>query len=474
MARLLAVSARSGREPPPSPLPDVRARSRSSWTETAAGRARRGLPIAAGHRAGTKALRRTVEAAIDLGVESLAVFAFSTENWSRTPDEVDTLMEIFGETIERELPGPRHARASARASSAAATALPTSCGGRWPVSSTRPPRTRASSSGSPSTTAAALRSSRPRGSLSSRASTPTRSTRTSARANLYAPEMPDPDLVIRTSGELRVSNFLLWQLAYAELVFVDRSGPTSASGTSRRRSRRTRAAAAASAGDERASRPGSLVAAVGLPLVLGVVWLGRLVAFRPPDAGGRGRAARVLRADAAAPARDRSAGYAGPRRVALVGASSAARRGRLAASSPRSARVRAQGSRRTRRPSTTVAIGTTVLGAAWIGFGLGCACCSCRHPGARRLAASPSCSRSGRRHRRVLLRAPARAAQAGAGDLARARRGRAFSPATAATIFVSFIVLYQDRDDFLTIGESLLLGLAVAAAARSATSSSRC
>src|SRR5437773_709227 len=65
---------------------------------------RRGLPIAAGHRTGTKALRRTVEAAIDLGVESLAVYAFSTENWNRPPDEVELLMEIFTETIERELP----------------------------------------------------------------------------------------------------------------------------------------------------------------------------------------------------------------------------------------------------------------------------------------------------------------------------------------------------------------------------------
>src|SRR6187399_2909964 len=65
---------------------------------------RRGLPVAAGHRAGTKALRRTVEAAIDLGVESVCVFAFSTENWSRPPEEVDALMEIFVETIERELP----------------------------------------------------------------------------------------------------------------------------------------------------------------------------------------------------------------------------------------------------------------------------------------------------------------------------------------------------------------------------------
>src|ERR1043165_4189063 len=65
---------------------------------------RRGLPVAEGHRAGTKALRRTVEAATDPGVETLIVYAFSTENWSRPDDEVESLMEIFGETIERELP----------------------------------------------------------------------------------------------------------------------------------------------------------------------------------------------------------------------------------------------------------------------------------------------------------------------------------------------------------------------------------
>src|SRR4051794_34488341 len=65
---------------------------------------RRGLPVAEGHREGTKALRRTVEAAIDLAVETLVVYAFSTENWARPAGEVDSLMDIFGETIERELP----------------------------------------------------------------------------------------------------------------------------------------------------------------------------------------------------------------------------------------------------------------------------------------------------------------------------------------------------------------------------------
>ena len=64
----------------------------------------RGLPVEAGHREGTRALRRTVEAALELGIESLTVYAFSTENWLRPPAEVDSLMEIFSETIDRELP----------------------------------------------------------------------------------------------------------------------------------------------------------------------------------------------------------------------------------------------------------------------------------------------------------------------------------------------------------------------------------
>ena len=66
--------------------------------------AKRGLPVAEGHRAGSRALRPVVETAIDLGLESLAVYAFSTENWTRSEEEIRALMDIFAETIERELP----------------------------------------------------------------------------------------------------------------------------------------------------------------------------------------------------------------------------------------------------------------------------------------------------------------------------------------------------------------------------------
>jgi undecaprenyl diphosphate synthase len=178
---------------------------------------RRGLPVAEGHRAGTKALRRTVEAAIDLGVETLIVYAFSTENWSRPEAEVEDLMEIFGETIERELPDL--ARQGVRA--------------RFLGRRDRAPdELRAQMEGLEEETAHNERLNLwiafdygGRAELVEAARRLVESgvepDEESLRANLYAPELPDPDLLIRTSGELRISNFLLWQLAYSELVFLD-------------------------------------------------------------------------------------------------------------------------------------------------------------------------------------------------------------------------------------------------------------
>jgi undecaprenyl diphosphate synthase len=182
---------------------------------------RQGLPVAEGHRAGTRALRRTVEAAIDLGVETLVVYAFSTENWSRPEDEVEDLMEIFGETIERELPDL--ARQGVRA--------------RFLGRRDRAPdELRAQMENLEEETAhndrlnlwiafdyggrAELVEAARR--LADSGVEPTEE---SLRAQFYAPELPDPDLLIRTSGELRISNFLLWQLAYSELVFVETLWP---------------------------------------------------------------------------------------------------------------------------------------------------------------------------------------------------------------------------------------------------------
>jgi undecaprenyl diphosphate synthase len=185
---------------------------------------RRRLPTAAGHRAGTRALRRTVEAAIDLGVETLSVFAFSTENWSRPREEVELLMEIFGETIERELPdllsqgvrvrfiGRRDRAPEELRERMAALEEETRHNERLNLWI-------AFDYGGRDELVQATRR------LVESGIDPREVDENALAAQLYAPDLPDPDLLIRTSGELRVSNFLLWQIAYSELVFVDTLWP---------------------------------------------------------------------------------------------------------------------------------------------------------------------------------------------------------------------------------------------------------
>jgi undecaprenyl diphosphate synthase len=184
------------------------------WAET------RGLPVAEGHRAGTRALRRTVEASIDLGVESLTVYAFSTENWTRPTDEVDALMGIFEETIERELPdlaaqgvkvrfiGRRDRAPDALQQRMLAMEAETVMNDRidlWVAFDY---------GGRAELVDAARR-------LIEAGTRPEDVDEESFAAALADPELLEPDLLIRTSGEQRISNFLLWQLAYSELVFVD-------------------------------------------------------------------------------------------------------------------------------------------------------------------------------------------------------------------------------------------------------------
>jgi undecaprenyl diphosphate synthase len=184
------------------------------WAET------RGLPVAEGHRAGTRALRRTVEASIDLGVESLTVYAFSTENWTRPTDEVDALMGIFEETIERELPdlaaqgvkvrfiGRRDRAPDALQQRMLAMEAETAMNDRidlWVAFDY---------GGRAELVDAARR-------LIEAGTRPEDVDEESFAAALADPELLEPDLLIRTSGEQRISNFLLWQLAYSELVFVD-------------------------------------------------------------------------------------------------------------------------------------------------------------------------------------------------------------------------------------------------------------
>lgn len=185
---------------------------------------RRGLPVAAGHRQGTRALRRTVEAAIDLGIESLAVYAFSTENWSRPRDEIDALMEIFAETIDRELPDLSKQGVRTRFIGRRDRAPEVLQAKMAALESETRHNTRlnlwvAFDYGGRAEIVEATRR------LVESGIDPAEIDENVLAAHLYAPEMPDPDLLIRTSGELRVSNFLLWQLAYAELVFVDKLWP---------------------------------------------------------------------------------------------------------------------------------------------------------------------------------------------------------------------------------------------------------
>jgi len=184
---------------------------------------RRGLPTAAGHRAGARTVRRIVEAAIDIGIHDLSVFAFSTENWSRPQDEVDALMEIFAETIERELPDLAEQGVRVRFIGRRDRA-PETLRQRMAAMEDRTENTRINLwvafdyGGRAELVEAARR-------IVESGVDADEIDENVFAANLYAPELPDPDLLIRTSGELRISNFLLWQLAYAELVFVDKLWP---------------------------------------------------------------------------------------------------------------------------------------------------------------------------------------------------------------------------------------------------------
>jgi undecaprenyl diphosphate synthase len=191
--------------------------------------------VAAGHRAGAKALRRVLEHALDLGIEEVTVYSFSTENWNRPKDEVEALMQLFVEMIDSQVPDmhERGARVrfvgrregapdelvrrieEAEALTAGNTKMTLyiafSYGGRRELLD-------AAEGLAAEYAAAALAGDVP-------AEGPPAFTDDDLRRHLYAPEMHDPELLVRTSGELRISNFLLWQCAYSELYFSDRYWP---------------------------------------------------------------------------------------------------------------------------------------------------------------------------------------------------------------------------------------------------------
>jgi undecaprenyl diphosphate synthase len=182
---------------------------------------RRFMPRIAGHRQGVDALRRCIRACAARGVQVLTVFAFSSENWNRPQDEVSGLMDLLGKALTREVPelqqggirlyfvGHRQslserlrkelAQAEAATAGNARMVLNVcfNYGGRWDIAQ-----------------AAAL--------LAAKGEPITESALTGALALAH---VPDPDLLIRTGGERRISNFLLWQCAYSELYFSDRLWP---------------------------------------------------------------------------------------------------------------------------------------------------------------------------------------------------------------------------------------------------------
>jgi undecaprenyl diphosphate synthase len=179
---------------------------------------RRGLPVVAGHEAGADTVKARLRDAVDLGISELTVYSFSTENWSRSPEEVSALMEMFVRRIDQETPELHDEGVRMRFIGRRRDPVPPELIERmeWAERLTRD---------NARITLFVAFNYGGRAEIIDAARTFTGSTEEEFRAHLYAPEMHDPDLIIRTSGEQRSSNFLLWQGYYSELVFRDELWP---------------------------------------------------------------------------------------------------------------------------------------------------------------------------------------------------------------------------------------------------------
>ena len=196
----------------------------------------KGLPVAAGHRAGAKALRRVLEHALDLGILEVTVYSFSTENWNRPRDEVDALMQLFVEMIDSQVPDMHERGARVRFVGSREGAPPelvrrieeaealTADNTRMTLYIAFGYGGRRELLDAAQGLAAAYAASAFEGDVAAPEAAP-EFTEDDLRRHLYASEMHDPELLIRTSGELRISNFLLWQCAYSELYFSDALWP---------------------------------------------------------------------------------------------------------------------------------------------------------------------------------------------------------------------------------------------------------
>ena len=186
---------------------------------------RRGLKRTDGHAAGEEALFDTVEGALEIGLQWLTVYAFSTENWRRPLDEVRFLMnfnerllvsrrdELHGKGVRVRFIGRRGGRVPGRVVRRIEETEAMTAGNR------RLTLTFAFNYGGRAELVDAIRGIA-REVATGRLS-PERIDERAVHRHLYAPDMPDPDLLVRTSGEYRISNYLLWQLAYSEMLFTE-------------------------------------------------------------------------------------------------------------------------------------------------------------------------------------------------------------------------------------------------------------
>ena len=181
-------------------------------------------PISSGHRAGVRAIKRVLEACDNLGVHTLSIYAFSTENWARPRAEVRALMRLFHETMQREIDemhrrgvrivvSGRREELSGRMRERIDEAMARTAGNRTGVLNV------CLNYGGRAEVVDATRRLIRDGVAADKVD------EAALSARMYQPDLPDPDLIIRTAGEHRVSNFLLWQGAYAEIVVSDTLWP---------------------------------------------------------------------------------------------------------------------------------------------------------------------------------------------------------------------------------------------------------
>jgi undecaprenyl diphosphate synthase len=188
----------------------------------------KGLPRTAGHKRGADAVRRVVKSAVELGVSYLTLFGFSSENWQRPATEVRDLMGLLRFYLEREVAelgreGVRFRVIGERSRLPTDTVELIEAAESSTAHNTRLTLVIALSYGSRQEIVAAARA-LAADCLAGRL-TPEAIDQSAVAARLFTSDIPDPDLLVRTSGEQRISNFLLWQMAYTELVFTDTLWP---------------------------------------------------------------------------------------------------------------------------------------------------------------------------------------------------------------------------------------------------------